>query len=139
MTKTKKGKIIFWIIFFVLGLILYFQNQGFFMTEHKLGLNLFFYDFNPSPMPMVLYVIGFFFMGFIIAFFFGLIDKFRTKKIIQDLNMKLDEQNKLLTSQKKEVDRLREVLRENSEMKSEVRDANTNESVSPSASFDNKR
>jgi hypothetical protein len=90
-------------------------------------------------MPMVLYVIGFFFMGFIIAFFFGLIDKFRTKKIIQDLNMKLDEQNKLLTSQKNEVDRLREVLRENSEMKSEVRDTKANESVSPSASFNNKR
>jgi hypothetical protein len=42
MTKTKKGKIVFWIIFIVLGLILYFQNQGFFITEHKLGLNLFF-------------------------------------------------------------------------------------------------
>jgi uncharacterized integral membrane protein len=138
MKKTKKGKIVFWIIFIVLSLILYFQNQGFFMTEHKLGLNLFFYDVNPSPMPIVFYVIGFFFIGFIIAFFFGLIDKFRTKKIIQDLNMKLDEQNKMLTSQKNEVDRLRTVLREGTEINSEVKDTGANESETRSASFENK-
>ena len=138
MKKTKKGKIVFWIIFVVIALIFYFQNQVFFMTDHKLGLNLFFYAFNASPMPIVLYVIGFFFIGFLIAFFSGLIDKFRTKKLIQDLNMKLDEQNKMLTSQKNEVDRLREVLRETPEMKSDVSDTKGNESVPRSAGFENK-
>jgi uncharacterized integral membrane protein len=100
MTKTKKGKIVFWIIFIVLVLILYLQNQGFFMHRDKLSLDLFFFDFNTSPLPIIVFVAGFFFIGLIIAFFFGLIEKFRTKKVIQDLNRKLDEQNKMLTTQK---------------------------------------
>ncbi|MCU0615450.1 MAG: lipopolysaccharide assembly protein LapA domain-containing protein, partial [Desulfobacterales bacterium] len=128
--KTKKGKIVFWIIFTVLALILYFQNQGFFMHEDKLALNLFVFEFNTSPLPMVVFVAGFFFIGFIIAFFFALIERFRTKKIIQDLKMKLDEQDKLLNLQKNEVDRLRTVLREGPEVYPEVKDTGAKESVS---------
>jgi uncharacterized integral membrane protein len=138
MKKTKKGKFIFWIIFIVLALILYFQNTGFFMHEDKLALNLFFTEFNTSPLPMIVFVAGFFFIGLIIAFFFGLIERFRAKKIIQDLTMKLDEQNKMLTSQKNEVDRLRKVLQEGTEINSEVKDSGANESVPRSASFENK-
>ena len=136
MKKTKKGKIVFWIIFLVISLIYYFQNEAFFMTDHKLGLNLYFYDFNPSPLPMVVYVLSFFFLGFIISYFFGLIDKFRTKKIIQDLSMKLDEQNKMLTSQKNEIDRLRNVLREGNDINSKA--AGENESMPQSSGFNTK-
>jgi len=130
MKKTKKGKIVFWIIFIVLALILYLQNQGFFMHEDKLALNLFVFEFNTSPLPMVVFVAGFFFIGFIIAFFFALIERFRTKKIIQDLKMKLDEQDKMLNLQKNEVDRLRTVLREGPEVYPEVKDTGAKESVS---------
>lgn len=136
MKKTKKGKIIFWIIFLVIGLIYYLQNEDFFMTEHKLGLNLYFYDFNPSPMPMLVYVVSFFFLGFLIAFFFGFLEKLRTKKVIQDLTMKLDEQNKMLTSQKNEIERLRNVLREGDEINSEI--APEKESIPESAGIVNK-
>lgn len=136
MKKTKKGKIIFWIIFLVIGLIYYLQNEDFFMTEHKLGLNLYFYDFNPSPMPMLVYVVSFFFLGFLISFFFGFFEKLRTKKVIQDLTMKLDEQNKMLTSQKNEIERLRNVLREGDEINSEI--APQKESISESAGIGNK-
>jgi len=130
MKKTKKGKFVFWIIFIVLALILYLQNQGFFMYKDKLALNLFVFEFNTSPLPMVAFVAGFFFIGFIIAFFSALIEKFRTKKIIQDLNLKLEEQNKMLTSQKNEVDRLRTVLQEGTEIDSRVNDTGANKSVS---------
>ncbi len=129
MKKTKKGKIVFWIIFIVVALILYLQNQGFFMHEDKLALDLFAFEFNTSPLPMVVFVAGFFFIGFIIAFFFALIDKFRTKKILQDLKMKLDEQDKLLNLQKNEVDRLRTVLQEGPEVYPEVKDTGANKSV----------
>ncbi len=130
MKKTKKAKIVFWIIFIVLALILFLQNQGFFMYKDKLALNLFVFEFNTSPLPMVVFVAGFFFIGFIIAFFFALIDKFRTKKNIQDLNLKLEEQNKMLTSQKNEVDRLRTVLQEGTEISSGVNHTGANKSVS---------
>jgi uncharacterized integral membrane protein len=138
MTKTKKGKIVFWIIFIVLVLILYLQNQGFFMHRDKLSLDLFFFDFNTSPLPTIVFVAGFFFIGLIIAFFFGLVEKFRTKKVIHDLTKKLDEQNKMLTTQKNEVDRLRKVLQEGIEIDSQDQDSRTNESVPRSAGFENK-
>jgi uncharacterized integral membrane protein len=139
MTKTKKGKIVFWIIFIVLVLILYLQNQGFFMHRDKLSLDLFFFDFNTSPLPIIVFVAGFFFIGLIITFFFGLIERFRAKKVIQDLNRKLDEQNKMLTTQKNEVDRLRKVLQEGVEIDSQDQDTTANESVSRSAGYENKR
>jgi uncharacterized integral membrane protein len=138
MKKTKKGKIIFWIIFIVLALILYMQNTGFFMHEDKLALDLFFYDLNTSPLPMIVFVAGFFLIGFLIAFIFGLIGKFRTKKVIHDLTLKLDEQNKMLTSQKNEVDRLRTVLQEGGDINVEMKDTEANESVPRSARFENK-
>jgi uncharacterized integral membrane protein len=139
MTKTKKGKIVFWIIFIVLVLILYLQNQGFFMHSDKLSLDLFFFDFSTSPLPIIVFVAGFFFIGLIIAFFFGLIERYRAKKVIQDLNRKLDEQNKMLTTQKNEVDRLRKVLQEGVEIDSQDQDTTINESVSQSAGYENKR
>ncbi len=139
MKKTKKGKLIFWIVFIVLGLILYFQNQGFFMRDDKLALDLFFFDFNTSPLPIIVFAVGFFLIGFIIAFFFGVIEKFRLKKMIQELTMKLDEQNKMLTSQKNEVDRLRTVLREGTEPDSEIKDTGTNSSLPQSPSYINKK
>jgi uncharacterized integral membrane protein len=139
MTKTKKGKIVFWIIFIVLVLILYLQNQGFFMHKDKLSLDLFFFDFSTSPLPIIVFVASFFFIGLIIAFFFGLIEKYRAKKVIQDLNRKLDEQNKMLTTQKDEVDRLRKVLQEGVEINSQDQDTTINESVSRSVGYENKR
>jgi uncharacterized integral membrane protein len=139
MTKTKKGKIVFWIIFIVLVLILYLQNQGFFMHRDKLSLDLFFFDFNTSPLPTIVFVAGFFFIGLIIAFFFGLIERYRAKKVIHDLTKKLDEQNKMLTTQKNEVDRLRKVLQEGVEINSQNQETGTNESVSPSVGYENKR
>jgi uncharacterized integral membrane protein len=138
MTKTKKGKIVFWIIFIVLVLVLYLQNTGFFMHKDKLSLDLFFFDFNTSPLPIVVFVAGFFFIGLIIAFFFGLVERFRAKKVIHDLTRKLDEQNKMLTTQKNEVDRLRKVLQEGEEIGSQDQDNRTNESVPRSAGFENK-
>jgi uncharacterized integral membrane protein len=140
MTKTKKGKIVFWIIFIVLVLILYLQNQDFFMQKEELSLNLFFFALKPPfPLPNIVIVAGFFFIGLIIAFFFGLIEKYRTKKVIQDLNRKLDEQNKMLTTQKNEVDRLRKVLQEGGEINSQDQDTVANGSVSQSAGYENKR
>jgi uncharacterized integral membrane protein len=136
MKKTKKAKIVFWIIFIVLVLILYLQNKGFFMRQDELSLNLFVFDFNTSQLPMIVFVAGFFFIGLIIAFLFNLIERYRTKKIIQGLTMKLDEQNKMLTSQKNEVDRLRKVLQEGVEINSEFKETSANESISRSEKFE---
>jgi uncharacterized integral membrane protein len=136
MKKTKKAKIVFWIIFFVLALVLYLQNTGFFMHKDRLSLDLFVFDFNTSPLPMIVFVAGFFFIGLIIAFFSGLIERFRAKKIIHGLTLQVEEQNKMLTIQKNEVDRLRKVLQEGVEMDSEFKETSGNESISQSGKFE---
>jgi uncharacterized integral membrane protein len=136
MKKTKKAKIGFWIIFIILALVLYLQNTGFFMHTDKLSLDLFVFDFNTSPLPMIVFIAGFFFIGLIIAFFFGLIERFRAKKVIHGLTLKLEEQNKMLTTQKNEVDRLRKVLQEGVEINSDFKETSANESISQSERFE---
>ena len=107
MKKTKKGKIIFWIVFIILAITLYFQNVSFFSHQNKLDLDLFVFEFSISPLPMGIFIIGFFLIGFFIAFFFGLFERFRAKKTIQELGMRLGERDKMLDSLKSEVDSLR--------------------------------
>ncbi len=110
MKKPKKGKIIFWIVFIVVAIILYFQNRSFFMYEHSdnLSLDLFVFDFSISPMPMAIFFIAAFLIGYIIALSFCWVERFRLKKNIQELNEKLSERNKQMDSLQHEVNALKE-------------------------------
>ena len=100
MRKTKRGRIIFWLVFATLFCLLYFQNRDFFEYHDKLNLDLFVFEFGTSPLPVAVFYVGFFFLGFLVAFFQGMIKSFRAKKQIQTLENKLQEQQQEIESLK---------------------------------------
>jgi hypothetical protein len=91
------------------------------MYEHKdnLNLDIFVFDFSISPMPMAIFFIAFFLIGYFIAFCFGLIEKHRMKKTIQDLNSKLNEQDKKLGSLINEAELLKMRRQESNQPKAD--------------------
>jgi hypothetical protein len=96
MKQSKKRKIATWLAFIVFFSLLYFQNQEFFDYQDKLVLDLFIFEFNTPPLPVVVYYLGFLLFGFCISFFAGLVHKFRAKKKIQVLEARIQEQKEEL-------------------------------------------
>ncbi len=95
----KKAKIGFWILLIAFLLLLGFQNKSFFMQKNTFGLNLYVTDAYMSPEIYngVLFAVCFV-AGLIIAYFFGLLDRFRTNKTIKQLNTDLENQRQQVES-----------------------------------------
>jgi uncharacterized integral membrane protein len=130
MKKTKKGKIIFWVVFIIIALIIFFQNRDFFLTQKgELSVTLYVYDYSTSEYPIAIYVIASFLIGFLIAFFFGLIEKYRTKKTIKELNAKLEQRDDLMDSLRNEVDSWRKKERGSGQSEPEVPHERKNDST----------
>ena len=68
--KMKNLKIAFWIILFAfIGLIL-FQNREFYMSQHSLGIDLMFFNYQTPEVPNAVLFLAFFFAGLLISYFF---------------------------------------------------------------------
>ena len=95
----KKVKIGFWILLIAFLLLLGFQNKSFFLQKNTFGLNLYVTDAYMSPEIYngVLFAVCFL-AGLIIAYFFGLFEKFRTNKTIKQLNTDLESQRQQVDS-----------------------------------------
>jgi uncharacterized integral membrane protein len=91
----------------LIGLLGY-QNKDFFMAKHSLGLKLPFLStvHTPELSNAVLFLI-FFMTGFLIAYFFSLAKRFKTKKTIKDLKTAGATQQNDIATLKKEVETLR--------------------------------
>ncbi len=95
----KKVKIGFWILLIGFLLLLGFQNKSFFLQKNTFGLNFYVTDAYMSPEIYngVLFAVCFL-TGLIIAYFFGLFEKFRTNKTIKQLNTDLESQRQQVES-----------------------------------------
>lgn len=120
MKKNKKGKIIFWVVFIFVALILFFQNRAFFMQKDQLNIDLYLYDYSTSQYPLAIFVIASFLIGFLIAFLFGLIEKHRAKKTIKELNAKIEQRDDLLDTLRNDVDSWRKKERDSGKSEPEV-------------------
>ncbi len=129
MKKSKKGKIIFWVVFIIIAFILFFQNRAFFMQKDQLNIDLYVYDYSTSSYPLVIFVVASFLVGFLIAFLFGLIEKHRAKKTIKELNAKLEQRDDLLDSLRNEVDTWRKKERGSGQSEPEVPREKENDST----------
>ena len=80
----------------ILLALLYYQNREFFDHHGKLRLNLLFHEFNVSPLPVGFYCLVSLLLGFFVAYFAGLIRRFKDNKRIQILENDLRECTKRL-------------------------------------------
>ena len=104
----KKVKIAFWLIILVFVSVFVYQNMDFFMAEQSLRLNLGVLETLHTPeLPHAVLFLVFFLTGFLIAYFFGLYDRFKSKKTIKSLNTADTAQQDELTALKRELESLR--------------------------------
>jgi len=100
----KKAKIAFWLILIGFMGLLAYQNWDFFMSEHRLRLNLFVTEeFSTPELQNAILFLIFFFAGLLISYFITLFERFKSKKTIKTLNAALETNQKLLDELKKEI------------------------------------
>jgi hypothetical protein len=96
----KKIKIVFWALLVAFVAILGYQNQEFFLYRGRLDLNLGVAGPYTTPeLYNAVLFLAFFVAGFLIAYFSGLFERFRSGKVIKQLNAAIE-------AQKKEIDSL---------------------------------
>ncbi|MBI5579878.1 MAG: LapA family protein [Deltaproteobacteria bacterium] len=85
----KKAKLIIWLL--VLGLmgLVIFQNEDHFLNaQQSLRLNLgVFPEYHSPQLPMVFFYLTFFLYGLLVAYGFGLPERFRKRKTIKRLTI----------------------------------------------------
>jgi len=105
----KKVKLIIWLLVLgLMGLVIY-QNEGYFLnTEQSLRLNLWVVPEYHSPqLPMVFFYLVFFLYGLIVAYLFGLPERFRNRKSIKRLTVADTQREKAMAELNTELARIK--------------------------------
>jgi len=105
----KKVKLIIWLLVLgLMGLVIY-QNEGYFLnTEQSLRLNLWVVPEYHSPqLPMVFFHLVFFLYGLIVAYLFGLPERFRNRKSIKRLTVADTQREKAMAELNTELARIK--------------------------------
>jgi uncharacterized integral membrane protein len=107
----KKVKIAFWLILLVFAGVFVYQNKIFFMAKQSLSLTLPFIETLHTPeLPHAFLFLVFFLTGFLIAYFIGLHDRFKSKKTVKSLSAAGAAQQEEMTALKSELASLRSTL-----------------------------
>jgi len=105
----KKAKLIIWLLVLgLMGLVIY-QNEGYFLnTEQSLRLNLVVVPEYHSPqLPIAVFCLIFFLYGLIVAYLFGLPERFRNRKTIKRLTIADAQREKALSELNTELARIK--------------------------------
>ena len=104
----KKVKIAFWLILLVFAGVFAYQNKIYFMAKKSLSLTLPFLETLHTPeLPHAVLFLVFFLTGFLIAYFSGLYDRFKSKKTLKNLNAAAADKQNELAALKRELELLR--------------------------------
>lgn len=103
----KKAKIAFWLILIAFLALLAYQNWDFFMSRHGLHINLFVVKYTTPKLQNAVLFLIFFFAGLLIAYFFTLFERFKSKKTIKSLNNSVELSQKMVEELQKEVSLLK--------------------------------
>jgi hypothetical protein len=100
----KKFKLVLWGIIIAFVAMVFFQNKAFFQSRQSLTLNLYVTDVYNSPeIYIAVWFLSVLVIGFLIAYFFALLDRFRTKKFIKGLKAKVESQEQMIAKMKQEL------------------------------------
>jgi uncharacterized membrane protein len=105
----KKVKIVLWIILIgIIAVIVYSNKNYFFDTKQSIQILVPFKEpYTFKEMPNAVYFLIFFVIGFFIAYFFSLAERFKSKKTIKNLNAAATSQLDEISTLKKEVNSLK--------------------------------
>jgi hypothetical protein len=105
--QMKKVKVILWLLILgALGLVIY-QNRDFFLAKQSLGLFLFNTEYRSPDLYVALLFLAFFFIGWFLAYLFGLGERFVASKTIKKLQQTINAQQVAIDAVKKDIASLR--------------------------------
>ena len=105
----KKAKLIIWLLVLgFMGLVI-FQNEGHFLNaEQSLRLNLgVFPEYHSPQLPVVSFHLVFFLYGLIVAYGFGLPERFRSRKAVKRLTIAATQREKAMAELNTEFSRIK--------------------------------
>ncbi len=82
----QKVKVIIWALVVGFIVLAVFQNQNYFISEQQFSLNLFVTKYQTPALANGLIVFVSFVLGLLIAYFFNLTERLRTRKATKKLN-----------------------------------------------------
>ncbi|MGA8179268.1 MAG: LapA family protein [Desulfobacterales bacterium] len=104
----KKVKIVLWIILLGFIAIIFFSNQDYFLAKQSIQIKIpHIATKSFKEMPNAVYFLVFFVIGFLIAYFFSLSERFKSNKTIKNLNAAATSQLQEISILKKELDALK--------------------------------
>jgi hypothetical protein len=105
----KKAKWVIWLLVLgFMGLVI-FQNEGYLLnTEQSLRINLgVFPEYHSPQLPVVSFHLAFFLYGLIVAYCFGLPERFRNRKAIKRLTTADARREKAMADLNTELSRIK--------------------------------
>jgi uncharacterized integral membrane protein len=104
----KKVKIVLWIILLGFIAIIFFSNQDYFLAKQSIQIKIpHIASKSFKEMPNAVYFLVFFVIGFLIAYFISLSERFKSNKTIKNLNAAATSQLQEISTLKKELDALK--------------------------------
>ena len=101
----KNVKIVLWLILLgITGLVAY-QNKAFFLEPHSFTVDFFVGGIHQSPeWPNAVWFLACFSLGLLIAYFFGLMERFRSNRTIKDFKAKTDSLLDMISQLRQELE-----------------------------------
>ena len=90
----KKVKIVFGLLVLGVIVIVVAQNLDFFLQRYEIGIDIGLASYHTPNFAIIIYLLFFFFAGVIVAFLMGLSEKFRSKKLLREVNETLAAEKK---------------------------------------------
>lgn len=82
----KKIKIFCWVLIICLIVLVVLQNRPYFWEPQSLGVNLYFSQYNTPELPNGTFVVIALLIGFLVAYFVSLPERFKARKTIKQLS-----------------------------------------------------
>jgi uncharacterized integral membrane protein len=105
----KRVRAAFWVIVIGLLVVIFFQNQKFFLESQSFRVDLYFRSFHTPQVPNSLLFLGFFLIGFLLSYFMYLPDRFRTRKAIRHLSTNLEASYRKISALESELTALKTI------------------------------
>ncbi len=90
----KKIKIVFWLLVLGLAGLAVYQNHTFLLEKYEIRIDLGLVDYHTSNLPVVVYLLAFFFAGILFSLVFSLSHRFRARKTIRSLTDEINAEKK---------------------------------------------
>ncbi|SCY87663.1 hypothetical protein [Desulfoluna spongiiphila] len=103
----KKLKFALMFLILVALFVVAYQNRVFFLNKEALSVDLKLWAYQSPAIAHGLYFLGFFLFGFLLAYTTGLMARFRSSKMVKELNAVIDSQQEKISTLRGEMDLLK--------------------------------